>query len=87
MDRATILRRLATAEEHVAQGAEHVAKQRAVVKQIERRGQNSDLARKVLKSLEASLRTHEADRERLLRELEFVFLLGPGTLSQPSKKR
>ena len=77
MDRATILQRLALAQEHVARSVKYVANHRARVKRLERRGKNSDHAKKVLEIVEASLQTHIADRDKLEKELKLALLRGP----------
>jgi len=70
MDRGSIWRRLTQAEERISRGTEHVWKQREIVEKLERRGRNSDQARKVLKSFEDSLSAQQAGHHRLLLEIE-----------------
>jgi hypothetical protein len=87
MDREKIQRLLAQVEEHIERGTAHVERQRTLVERLERDGHNSEQAKRVLETFEDSLHAHMADHQRLLRELEFVFLLGPGTVSGPTNKR
>jgi hypothetical protein len=88
MDRAAAVeRRLALAEEHILRGIEHVARQREPVEHLEGRGQDSEQTRRVLRTFEASLSTHMADRDRLLRDIEYLFMLGPGTVSKAGEKK
>ena len=86
MDRGSIWRRLTQAEERISRGTEHVWKQREIVEKLERRGRNSDQARKVLKTFEDSLSAQQADHQRLLLEIEHLFLLGPATFSPSGKE-
>src|SRR5262245_52408644 len=72
MDRATILRQLARAEERVQLCIKYVERQRKAVKRLERRGLSTNRAKTVLGALNASLRRRKADRDRLLAELEEV---------------
>jgi hypothetical protein len=86
MDRASIWRRLTQAEERISRGTEHVWKQREIVEKLERRARNSDQARKVLKTFEDSLSAQQAGHQRLLLEIEHLFLLGPATFSPSGKE-
>lgn len=87
MDRATILHRLALAQEHVARGVKYVANHRARIKRLERLGKNSDHAKRALEIVEASLLTRIADRDKLEKELKLALLHGLRSASRPSKKR
>ena len=87
MDRATILGRLTLAQEQVVRSVKYVAKHRARIKRLERRGKDSDHAKRVLEIVEASLQTHIADRDKLVKELKLLLQRGSGSTSRPSKKR
>jgi len=62
---------LAQAEEHVAQGEKHIARQRGIIAQIERRGDDSQRARELLRLFEDTQKLHIADRDRLRQELGY----------------
>jgi hypothetical protein len=56
------------AERHVLDGQEHIARQREIVAQLERRHRDSTtlkIARELLKEMENAQRLHMADRGRL----------------------
>ena len=72
MDRAEIQRQLARAEERVQRGMKHVERQRGVVERLKRHGLSANRAKRILGALTASLRRRQADRDRLLAELERV---------------
>jgi hypothetical protein len=70
MDRATLERRLANANKHIAEGARHVAQQKALVQGMERQGRDSSTSKQLLQTFEETLRLHMADRDKLLRDLD-----------------
>jgi hypothetical protein len=70
MDRWMIETNLAQAERHVAEGSQHVAMQREIVKNLERDGHDTSRARSLLARFEESQTMHIADRDRLRKELE-----------------
>ena len=72
MDRVEIQRQLALAEERVQRGMKHVERQRGVVERLKRHGLSTNRAKGILAALTASLRRRQADRDRLLAELERV---------------
>ena len=72
MDRAEIRRQLARAEESVQRGMKLVERQRGVVERLKRHGLSANRAKRMLGALTASLRRRQADRDRLLAELERV---------------
>ena len=72
MDRATLQRQLARAEEHIQRGIKHVERQREVVGRLKRKGLSTNRAKGMLGALNASLRRCQADRDRLLAVLELV---------------
>lgn len=69
MDRTVILEHLAQARRHVVQGERHIARQREIVAELERKGQDALAARDLLDSFEALQVLHIADRDRLEEEL------------------
>jgi hemerythrin len=69
MNRGLLERHLAQAERHVTEGSIHVERQRELVQQLERKGQDSSGARSLLANFEDVLRMHIADRDRLATEL------------------
>jgi hypothetical protein len=70
MDKVMIHDHLALAEEHVQLGLVHIAKQHAIIAELERDGLDATLAREVLTTFEEMQRAHVADRDRLKAELE-----------------
>jgi hypothetical protein len=72
MDRAEIQRQLAHAEDRVQCGMKHVERQRGVVERLKRHRLSTNRAKRMLGALTASLRRRQADRDRLLAELERV---------------
>jgi hypothetical protein len=68
-DPRTIVRHLAQAEEHVAQGAMHIARQREIVDQLARDGHDNRLAAELLSTFESTQANHLADLARLRKEL------------------
>ena len=72
MKQAEIQRQLAHAEERVQRGMKHAERQRGVVERLKRHGLSTNRARGMLGALNAALRRRQADRDRLLAELERV---------------
>jgi len=72
MDRATIQRQLALAEERVQHGIKRVERQREIVQRLKRQGLSINRAKGILGALTTSLRRRRVDRDRLLAELERV---------------
>jgi hypothetical protein len=66
MDQGTLQRHLAQAERHVAQGVVHLARQRALIDELDRAGHDTTDARAVLDTLTETQVLHEQDREHLL---------------------
>ena len=60
---------LRQAEEHVKLGRQHLARQMAVITKLDQAGRNTTLARELLETFELLQDTHEADRDRLKKEL------------------
>jgi hypothetical protein len=69
MDRTTLQQHLAQAERHAAEGRRHLARQEALVAELDRDGHDTTEARKVLATLRATQTLHEEDVGRLLGEL------------------
>jgi hypothetical protein len=69
MEQAIPAEHLRQARDHVAQGEEHIRRQRALIAQLERDGYETALAKQLLATLEETQVLHEQDRERLIREL------------------
>lgn len=60
---------LARAERHVAEGAGHLARQRALMRKLKRDGHGTRAAGLFFSSLEAIQALHVADRDRIRAEL------------------
>jgi arginine repressor len=69
MDRRMWERHLVQAEQHVALGERHIARQYELVAKLERDGQDATEAKLFLDTLQELQATHIAHRDRLLREL------------------
>jgi hypothetical protein len=69
MDRATIELHLASAEEHVALGADTVERQREIIAKLAHEGHDPSEARRMLVYFEEQLTMHIAERDRLKKEL------------------
>jgi hypothetical protein len=69
MDQAILLLHLAQAEDHVALGASHIARQRELAAALERDGHNPGPARELLALFEELQNLHLASRDTLLLEL------------------
>lgn len=70
MERKEIERHLISVERQVLEGQEYVAKQRALIAELEEVGRDTSHARRMLMAMLELLRLSEADRERLHNELE-----------------
>lgn len=68
MDRALILDHLAMAKRHVAEGEEHVERQKMLIAELARDGHDTAVAQKLLATLEQLQVQFTAERERLERE-------------------
>lgn len=69
MDRAMMQRHLAQAEWRVAEAEAHLARQRALVRNLERDGHGARAARVFLRSLEETHALHLEDRDRIRAQL------------------
>jgi hypothetical protein len=65
MDRAMVLEHLEMAHRHVSDGERHVARQRALIAELDRDGHDSWRARLLLQQFEDMLRLHVQERDRL----------------------
>ena len=71
IDRAILQQHLMLAERHVAEGTEHVTRQRELVARLERDGHDVFESKRLLILFEELLDLHIADRERIERELNW----------------
>ena len=69
MDRLTTLGRLATTEKHIQEGDARIRRQREIIEQIERPGQNPSAAQELLDAFERLQLETIAERERLKAKL------------------
>ena len=58
--------RLAEVERHIARGVAHLARQAALIAQLDRDGHDTELARAIFDTLRETLVLHQQDRERML---------------------
>lgn len=70
MDGSILLRHLADAERHIARGVVHLARQEALIAQLEQDGQDSQTARAILATLRETQVLHLRERERLLEKTQ-----------------
>src|SRR5215471_18386455 len=66
MDQGALQQHLAQAERHIAQGVVHLARQRALIAELDRAGHDTEEARAILDTLMETQVLHEQDREHLL---------------------
>jgi len=69
MNRDLLKDRLAQAERRIAEGSDHVARQRQIVEQVVRRGEDARRSTALLELFEETLTTHVEERDRLRNEL------------------
>jgi hypothetical protein len=69
MDRAMWERHLAIAERHVGEARGHISHQRQIIAELEQGGHDTTMARAILTQLEATLKLHIEDRDRLQADL------------------
>jgi hypothetical protein len=69
MDRAMLERHRKQAEEHVALGRQHILRQMEIVAELEENGRDATIARKLLATYQDMQEVHEADRNRIMKEL------------------
>jgi len=70
MDRDILLRHLAQAERHVAEGKVHLARQEDLIAMLDRKGRDTNSARRILATLRQIQSLHQRDRSRILSELK-----------------
>lgn len=70
VDREVVVRHLAQAEAHAAQGEIHLARQRQIVHELARDGHDTRLAKELLETFEMTQAGHRVDVARLQKELE-----------------
>jgi hypothetical protein len=70
MDRAMLHKHLAIAERHVAEGVKLLAKQEALILELDRHHHHIGGAVAVLATMRVTQSLHIDDRDRILRELE-----------------
>ena len=70
MDRAVLEFDFARADEHVVQGMQHIARQHAIIKKLERRGHDVSAAMNFLDLLQQTQALHMLHRDRLACALE-----------------
>ena len=63
------LRHLAEAERHIASGLDHISRQELLIADLDHRGQDSTVARSLLRTFGLLQAEHIAHRDRILREL------------------
>jgi hypothetical protein len=73
MDEEALRRRLAHAEARVMEGYRHLARQREIVRELQRDGHDAQEARSWLTQFEELHAIYVADRNRLLRALSSEF--------------
>jgi hypothetical protein len=72
MDRESLLRDLAQAQRHASDGARLLAKQEALISELDRDGRNTTGALKVLVALRNTQALHQQHVQRIARELAGV---------------
>jgi hypothetical protein len=70
MNRAFLEQLLVQAEQHVALGERHIARQREIVAELERDGHDTTQAKELLAVFLATQATHVVGRDRLMEELK-----------------
>jgi hypothetical protein len=71
MRRAILEQHLVLAEKHIAIGVKNIARQREILAELEAHGHDcaAEQADRLLSQFEALQKMHEAERDRLVREL------------------
>lgn len=69
MDPVTLRRRLQEAQEHVARGEWHVARQRAILRHLQESGLDATMAKALLRTLEQLQAVQLAGRNQLVQAL------------------
>ena len=69
MERRSEVGHLELAERHVAEGEQHLARQRRLIAELERDGHDTALALELLREFERTQASHIQERDRLRAEL------------------
>ena len=69
MERNLLKRNLARTEKRIAQGREHVERQRQIVEELQRKGQDPGRSADLLRLFTETLDAHLDERDRLVSEL------------------
>jgi hypothetical protein len=69
-DQTELMQDLELAERYIAEGKNALEKQEALIRDLERKGLDTEAARSVLATMRRSQARHEQDRERILGELQ-----------------
>ncbi|MFL9826143.1 hypothetical protein [Rhodoplanes sp. SY1] len=72
MDRKLLLSHLGLVEAHIAAAARKVARQKALIEELERDGANAASAKALLSEFQEFLRFHLEDRVRILEKLSNI---------------
>jgi hypothetical protein len=70
MKRETLLHRLSQARQHIAEGRLHIARQHALIGELEARGEDAAHARRALAMLEQMQALHVADGRKIEKALQ-----------------
>ena len=73
MGRETLLEHLELAGDHIAKGAQHLAKQKQLIERLQREGLPTDDAEEPLRRFEATQRSRPTSRERIEGELATAY--------------
>jgi hypothetical protein len=69
MDRSLLFELLAMTDRHVAEGEQHIARQRVLIDELERDGHDTKSAIELLSVLEQTQAMHVAHRDRIRADL------------------
>lgn len=69
MDRRILEDHLRQAKQHAWVGLQHIRRQREILEELERDGHDTAMGRTLLKTYEGTQQMHEADAQRLTKEL------------------
>jgi hypothetical protein len=72
MDRGMLVRHLAQAEQHVAEGGDHIARQRRIIDELASSNHDLKAAQELLVLFENMQTSHLADRDGLRAELAAI---------------
>jgi hypothetical protein len=80
MDRAILVERLARTEKHIEEAKFQIARQRAVIRDMQRSGHDLSRAQEQLDSFEDMALSKMAERDRIQRELAWDPLIAVNTV-------